>query len=252
MNRGMSTSRLRLAAGLFGLLTIASPVLATFTYTSQDRSVYAHIYGFAPPPPQTIMAPDYNTWDATAHVQEFPNGGGYSTQHQHSELRPDLIYVTGDFAGKEPAFGGTGKADGQSLADIAFNLTSATDVSLTVNAVTNDNRTPDGSRTVSLTGPSTNISWNVNSYTGGWTGSRSQNMTLAPGSYDLHIALDSVQYASGYNPGNYVAAVKSFDVTLTPEPASTGAILLTASTLLRRRARRNRKVQVSAAIAVTF
>jgi hypothetical protein len=98
------------------------------------------------------------------------------------------------------------------------------------------NLLPQGARTVSLTGPNTNISWLIANFVGPpnpWTGSRSAVATLQPGQYRFFVDLYSFQ--GGFQP--MTASVPSYNVTLTalPEPAAAGLIVLALGGTMRRR-----------------
>ena len=238
MKRGLPTVVVGSALALASLMT--TPALAVFSYSTQTRWPNAELYGFLMPPPQTFSATGFGSFDATAAL-DGDGGNGSAHQRQYSSLTSNQITIGGSYSGFAPAFGGTGKSYGRTLADIAFSVASATDVTLAVTAATQDYLSDPQPRTVSLSGPGTNLSWNINSYNGGWTGSRSQNMTLGAGVYDLRVELYSTVYSTNYGSQPF-AKISSFQATFTgapaaPEPGSMALLAIAGLVALSRRAR---------------
>jgi hypothetical protein len=209
---------------------------APFVYTSQTRSVFAHTHGPGGDPTQSFSASNFALFDQTAAVADS-SGFGNASQRQRSELLADTISILSSFSGVRPAFAGTGIADGQSTAIIAFTVAGATNVRLDANVGWTENLVlPQGPRTVSLIGPGANIDWRIYNYPPDpWLGPRSVNLTLTPGSYTLTVDLDS--WIGGFQPA-FSTAGGTVTLTQVPEPAALAATsLLTTALIVRRRNR---------------
>jgi hypothetical protein len=242
MSGNVGISRFALALTLLVSATTAS---AQFVYTSQTRSVTATYGRPGVESSLTLTAPDAGVFDATATAPDHPSiEGGNAAQHQRSELLPGRITVQGAPVGlSAPAFGGTGYARSQTITDVLFDVTEPTAVTLqaTGTVIIQDlifgQDGPGADRSISLTGPGTNIVWNRNEL-GTFpriSGSRSANLDLPPGTYRLLVDVNSVANGSGVlSPSR---SETDFTVTLTvPEPSLLG-IAMTAMIPLVRRSR---------------
>src|SRR5438874_4917815 len=131
MGRDMSTTgKLRGGALLMALLVSASVAPAAFNYTLQTRSVHGDAGGsLGSATPQTISATNFGVFDATTNVT-VPTYGGSANQHQHSELLPTSIIVTGDTNVFRPAEVGTGIANTETITDVTFTISVTTQVAL--------------------------------------------------------------------------------------------------------------------------
>lgn len=218
---------------MFGLL-MASAGSAngdTFTYTAQTRSVFAKAAVLSAGPAETLTAPDFADFDATAQVTLSP--GGFATQHQRSVLGAQGISISGDFNGFFPGAAGNGSSRGRSITDVTFTVSETTGVYLMADMKLSGFNT--FFRSVQLSGPGMNISW-----TTPIAGSlpepfyQIQGGVLTPGSYHMRVDLES-----GIFPptAGGTGSVPSFNVVLAvPEPAS--IILLgfaTVGLIVRRR-----------------
>ena len=221
-----------------GLIAIAlllthSTAHAAFNFVSQNRSVTGTLSGFYGSDTDTITAPNnFNVFDATTDP-EVPPYGGTARQHQRSELLPHLIDVTGGASVFRPAMVGTGQATAQTTTSVTFNILTATQVLLYAEgSVSNGLGIP--SRSITLTGPGTSISWNAFNSSGLFpavSGSRSTTATLAPGSYTF-----GASFYSSNNQIENTTSVSNFHVYLqeVPEPSML-AVPLAALTLLGRK-----------------
>lgn len=234
---------------LIAVTACAQAARADFIYTSQSRSVSGFTHGQSGDQTTTLSSSNFNPWDMTANQTE--STGGFGKQHQNSSLLPNLISIKGDFSGNPPAFVGTGYATGSTTATIAFNLATTQDITLDVTASIGDtwagvSGSQVGTRTVTLTGPNTNISvTGMSKFTPelfpgyvGWPGTTHVAATLGPGSYTLAMILNSKVGPNGLGGGqpNYWR-VSSYDIELAaiPEPGTLALIALAAPLLMRRR-----------------
>jgi hypothetical protein len=215
---------------------------APFAYTAQTRSVHATARLAGSGPSQSFSTTGTALFDQTAyieHTSQFGGVDGWAEQSQRSELLPTSITLTGEFGGQNPPGTGTGDATGRTLTDITFAVATATDVNLnaTASLFTDGTRPPLGARSIRLTGPNTDLAWTV--FNDGiflnWPGTRSQDLSLQPGSYRFVVDFESVR--GGFQVGSN--GVGAFDISLTqvPEPATFSLLVLPAliPMMLRRR-----------------
>ena len=213
------------------LLLAASHASAAFNFTSQNRFVTGTLSGsLGGAGPQTITSPGFGIFDATTNLT-VPTYGGAANQYQHSELLPNAILVNGDADIFRPAEVGTGSASCRSLTDVTFDVTESTAATFAASGVAFSGGIPFHS--IKLTGPSTNVSWDQ--FGSGFpvtTGSKSTDLTLAPGSYRLIVDLQS--FNSNISSNNH--GVFDWNVSLTvPEPGCLALLAIAPALVMRRR-----------------
>lgn len=213
------------------VLLTASNAPAAFTFLTQTRSVWGSCYGYYGGDSETITSPGFGVFHATTSVT-VPTYGGAANQHQHSELLPNAIYYSGSASVFRPAMVGTGIAEARTTFDVTFHVSTATQVALEASGTVFGFGTDP--RTISLTGPGTNISWNT--FESGVlptiSGSRSTTAILEPGDYRLRAGFFSIN--TNYPSNNY--GVSSFNIGLTEVPEPGGlALLEIAPALMKRR-----------------
>jgi hypothetical protein len=215
------------------LLLAAPSAGATFNYTAQTRSVTGTLSGFYGSDTESLSAPNFALFDATTSPA-VPPYGGTAQQHQRSELLPSLIDVEGGASVFRPAMVGTGQATAQTTTSVTFNILTTTEVLLYAEgSVSNGLGIP--SRSISLSGPGTSISWTAFNSPGLFpavAGFRSTTATLGPGTYTF-----GASFYSSNNQIENTTSVPSFHVYLqeVPEPASLAVVLAAAVPLMRRR-----------------
>jgi hypothetical protein len=236
-------------ASLVGMTMTATTASADFVYTSQTRSATATYGRPGVESSLTLTAPNFGVFDATATAPDHPSiEGGNASQRQRSELLPGQITVQGAPVGLlYPAFGGTGYAWGRTITDVLFEVTNPTAVTLQAMGTViiqdpyfgvND---PGSPRSISLTGPGTDIVWDRDDL-GMFprvSGNRSATAGLLPGTYRL-----LVDVRSDYHPasGSQHRSETDFTVTLTevPEPSLLGVAMMAMVPLVRRGRSRRR------------
>ena len=227
------------AGMLFALLFCTSAASAGFIFTSQNRFVTGQLGGsLGSAGPQTFTAPasGFALFEASTSLT-IPTYGGAADQHQRSELSPLSISVIGDASCIRPAMVGTGTANTRSFTDVSFDLTASTDVTLAASGTAFSSGIPI--HQIKLIGPGSTIIVNWDAFNSGalfpqGSGSRSSNFTLAPGSYQFIVDMQS------FNGSVNSHSVPNFNVAMTiPEPGSAAGVLLAlTAALTTRRGRR--------------
>lgn len=202
-----------------------------FTYTAQTRSVFAKAAVLSAGPAETLTAPDFADFDATAQVTLSP--GGFATQHQRSVLGAQSITVSGDFNGFFPGAAGNGSSRGRSITDVTFTVAETTGVYLMADMKLSGFNA--FFRSVQLSGPGMNISWTTpNAGSSPEPFNQIQGGVLTPGSYHMRVDLESGIYPP---TAGGTGSVQSFNVVLAvPEPASFSLLgFATVGLIVRRR-----------------
>lgn len=216
---------LQVLALALSVFAIAGNTFARLSYTSQSRYVASSVAHSGASDSQSIVAPDFGPFDATAIATLVPPASpGFARTHQSSVLGASGISNMGDFMLQQPFFVGTGTAGGTSFLDVVFDVDQLTPFTLMGDVQPLTDPSSMVARTVGLTGPGVNINLEG-------PGMFSQSGILPVGQYEYLVNIQSRKFAT--NTGTEYLTNYSVFLTV-PEPANVFGIAAGATLTLRR------------------
>ena len=206
----------RIVALTAGMLSLASPARAGFTYIAQTRSITANAVSGGVTDSHSLSATTFDVFDASVSAQAFnPDTGfsGFGGATQLSRLDPLQVVAIGSWSGHRDGQTGFPSGGGTSSFDITFTLDQAADFRFEASGVIN-------------------VAFVYVSAPGDWLHIRANGIytgTLIPGTYMMG---GSTSGSAGFPAGS-----SSFTMNLTiPSPGS--ATVLAAGFLCIGRRRR--------------